>query len=480
MKYLSTILATLLLGFAFTSCDDDEVNSNDRPKNDKADEVTILANDFVYQIMDYYYLYNEGISKDTPPKKIPVIDYNYEKDTKEYFKKLLNPKDIFSFITDDASAFKKEQTGVSTSMGWEYSFMYADATRKNVVASIDYVYPGTPAYNAGARRGDFIFSINGENLTPDNYSNLWNKKGTYKGAHYTDNSSADKIEYSLTPDVINVSPVAETNIFTLEDGTKVGYLLYMNYYAKFNDELTKVFNSFKAEGVSRLILDLRYNPGGEMTACAHLTSLFAPATAVAAEKEIVHYEYNKNLAKEMGDDDISTFTKKVLSSNLDLKDVVIIQGRNSYSASEATILGLKPYMDVYTIGSTSGGKNTAMFVLTPDLFVNNKTKEPFFDKRINNWLIAPLVAVYYNSNMETFDTTDGDGMDPDFEYDEFNNLARLPLGDKNEALTALALEYIANGKISSSKSAAYNNAVNLIDVTDYKTPLALQIPFTLK
>ncbi len=468
MKYYTLLIAALLSCLSFTSCKDNE--------SEYAEDETRLANSFVYQIMDYYYLYNEGISKNGTP----VIDYTNENDTKKYFKKLLDPKDIFSFITDDAEGFKQSQNGISSSMGWDYSFMYADNSHKYVVAAINFVYPNTPADRAGVKRGDFIFEVNDKRLTPDNFQELWNTNGKYEGSHFFAENTEIPIGYDLTAEEIHTSPVAATNIFTLSDGTKVGYLLYMDFYAEFNNELTDVFNRFKAEGISRLILDLRYNPGGEMLACSHLASLIAPASAVANEEVIIQYKYNSNLSSENGEDsDITKFKKSVLGSNLDLKDIVIIQGRNSYSASEATIIGLKPYMNVYTIGDVSGGKNTAMYVLTPDLFVNNKTKEPFFDESINNWLVAPLVAVYYNSKDETFDTTDGDGMEPDFAYNEFDDLNRHELGDANEALTALALKYIETGSLPQQKSANIDSHTGMVDITSYKKPKALQIPFTI-
>lgn len=483
MKYFSLLIAALFVCVNITSCKDDDIDNPDKPNgtdnggngpSEGVNVLTFLANNFVYQVMDYYYLYNEGI---TDSKGDPVINYSKEPDTKKYFSKLLNEKDIFSFITDDADAFKQEQNGISTDMGWDYSFMYGDSERKTVVASINYVYKGTPADRAGILRGDYVMSVNGKQMTPSNYRDNWGSNGEYEIMRFDENDQKSIFKVNLTSEQINTSPVAEANIFTLTDGTKVGYLLYMNFYSKFNDELTSVFSQFKEAGVSRLILDLRYNPGGEMTACSHLASLIAPRNVVEAKSQIIHYKYNKYLTSEIGNDE-TNFTNTVLNANLNLSDVVIIQGNGSFSASEATIIGLKPYMKVYTIGSTSGGKNTAMFVMTPGDFVNKTTNEPAFDKRINHWLIAPLVAQYYNSADETFDTSDGDGMAPDFSYNELSDLRRLPLGDASEVLVSLAIEYIANGSIASDKSYSLSQWGNIIPATDYKHINAVQIPFT--
>lgn len=449
MKKYSILILALISSIIFVSCDDDTNAQKPKPGPSGASK-TIKANEFVFSIMDTYYLYNEGISDD---KGYPIIDYTKETDTEEYFEKLKDERDIFSFITDDAEEYNKEESGIMTDMGWKVTLMYGDSEKKSVMAAVNYVYEGTPAYEAGVRRGDYVVKINGQQMTPSNYRDVWNKDGQYTLYRFDAEEKREIITCDLKSREINTSPIAEAHIFTLDDGMKVGYLLYMDFKDKFNEELLDVFETFNTEGVSKLILDLRYNPGGAMLACSQLTSLIAPIDVVKSKKQIIHYQYNDNLQKELGVDE-STFVNnsEVLGANLNLKDIVIIQGSGTYSASEATIIGLKPYMNVYTIGSTSGGKNTAMFILTPDMF-ENRLGEPIFDKSINNWLIAPLVAFYYNSENYTFDTTDGDGMDPDYAYNEFDDLYRAPLGKPEEKLTSLALEYIKNGQIAANKSA---------------------------
>lgn len=470
MKKYSILIVALVSSIILVSCDDD-TNAR-KPRSQSSENKTIKANEFVFSVMDTYYLYNEGISDGDG---YPIIDYTKESDTKEYFEKLRDERDIFSYITDDAEAYNQEESGISTDMGWQVSLMYGDSEKKSVIAAINYVYEGTPAYEAGVRRGDYVMKINDKQMTPSNYAELWNTNGKYTLYRFDETEQRDIITVDLQSREINISPVAEAHIFTLDDGTKVGYLLYMGFKDKFDEELTEVFNTFCSNGVSKLILDLRYNPGGAMVACSHLASLIAPIEYVKTKKQIIHYQYNKKLQKQLGVDE-STFVNDadVLAANLNLKDIVIIQGNGTYSASEVTIIGLKPYMNVYTIGSVSGGKNTAMYILTPDLFENN-SGQPVFDKSINNWLIAPLVAIYYNSENYTFDTTDGDGMEPDYSYNEFDDLYRAPLGKPEEKLTSLALEYIANGQIVETKSVRLSPFGNVIPADKYRKIEPLKI-----
>lgn len=444
MKLLKFILAgTIMLSIA--SCKDDKKDDFERTDPSKGGNVvsskTVEANRFVYEIMtDYYYWYSY----------MPSLDYKTQTNTEEYFEKLKYSGDRFSFITDDAEGYFKEESGISTSKGFNQTFMLYKQGEERVVTMINYVYHGTPAEEAGAKRGDIIVAIDGKEQNLDNYYELFSQPtATYTAKRYDKETDGYiDVEYTITAQEISVSPVAEVSVFDTEVG-KVGYLLYLDYYSAFNDELTAAFAKFKEEGVNELILDLRYNTGGEMTAMQRLCSLIAPKANVEKKDLLIWYDFNDKLKKYDSyskDKNATYFDSKVANNSLDLNRIVIITGSSTYSASESTIIGLAPYMDVYTIGNTTGGKNTSMFIMTPEDFQNSQTNEPYFDKAINNWLIAPIVAVYYNADNYTFDPANG--IDPDTEMDEYGADNMGTLGKTDEPLTAAAIEYIETGAIS--------------------------------
>ena len=444
--YVASAMAFLL---AFNACDDDDDNTYTRTDSNSTSisATTIEANRFVYEIMSDYYLWY---------KYMPTLNYKTQSDTEEYFESLLYSGDRFSFILDDADSYFDSEEGISTEKGWDYILMRYDSSSDQVIAVINYVYANTPAANAGVKRGDIILSVDGTQMTLSNYTIFANTSATYGAKRYNEETSSyDDVEYDIVAAEIQTSPVAEHSIFETENG-KVGYLLYMDYYSEFNDELSEVFGEFKEAGVTDLILDLRYNTGGAMTAMQRLCSLIAPESNVGNEDMLIYYEFNDKL-KKAGYDKESTatyFDSSIASNTLNLNRIVILVGSSTYSASEATIIGLQPYVDVYTIGYTTGGKNTSMFVMTPEDFTNSKTGEAYFDSSINNWLIAPIVAQYYNSAGYTFDTSNKEGITPDYEFNEYgvNNMGTL--GDADEPLTALALEYFANGTIESDNNKA--------------------------
>lgn len=456
-----------VLSISFTACSDDDDNTythtttgttTTSEDNTTISDTTLEANRFVYETMsDYYYWYTQ----------MPNLDYRKQSDTEEYFDNLLYSGDKFSFITDDAEAYLKAEEGISTEKGWDYTLMLYSSKDDQVVGVVNYVYANTPAAKAGAKRGDIIVTVDGSKMTTSSYSSFYNSTTTYGVKRFnTETNSYDDLEYSITAAEISTSPVAEHSIFETEKG-KVGYLLYMDYYAEFNNELTSVFSEFKSEGVTNLILDLRYNTGGAMTAMQHLCSLIAPQSNVANKDLLIWYEFNDKLQQSYNKESSATYFNDTLATNsLGLDKVIILVGSSTYSASEATIIGLQPYMDVYTIGYTTGGKNTSMFVMSPSDFTYSKTGKPYYSSYINNWLIAPIVAVYKNSASYTFDTTDGDGMEPDYSFNEYGVDYMGILGNADEPLTALAIEYIENGTISSDNNKAAMVEPNIIAHSD--------------
>ncbi|MEO0334500.1 MAG: S41 family peptidase, partial [Bacteroidota bacterium] len=105
---------------------------------------------------------------------------------------------------------------------------------------------------------------------------------------------------SLTAEVIQADPVLYSEVKTLE-GTNVGYLVYTEFISGNNQEwltsLSESLSSFQAANISELIVDLLYNPGGEIDAAQYLASAIAPPAAVTNEEVLVRYEYNNDLTR---------------------------------------------------------------------------------------------------------------------------------------------------------------------------------------
>ena len=197
-------------------------------------------------------------------------------------------------------------------------------------------------------------------------------------------------------------------------------------------------------------MSCRYNPGGYMNAMDHLCSLIAPQTYVDKGDDLILYKYNNIMSslEGFGKEESTTKFKQDIKS-LNLNRIVIITSDMTYSASEATIIGLEPYMEVTTIGTRTGGKNQSSIQFRPSDFTYTSNNKPVYSKRINDWLLIPIIATFYNSKNETFNTLEG--LTPDYEIDEDDFLLR-ELGSEKEPLIAAGIEYLTTGNVTTGSN----------------------------
>src|SRR5690606_30451146 len=148
-----------------------------------------------------------------------------------------------------------------------------EATSNQVFFAVEYIYRNSPASEAGLKRGDIFYKINGEVLTDANFQSLISLDDMVITLGQV--TASDEL-IALEPDLRLQSqenliqhPIIATNI--IEKGTStIGYLAYSSFIAEYDDELSEVFLGFKAAGVNELVLDLRYNSGGSVATAQKL------------------------------------------------------------------------------------------------------------------------------------------------------------------------------------------------------------------
>ena len=322
------------------------------------------ANLFAYNLMSGYYLWNEEISSELsqwtfsadPIKTVENLRYKEADGT---------PVDRWTSLMDDCSSFLKTVTGNGKTYGFEFVLQYADADHKSVCAIVTFTYENSPARKAGLKRGDIILSVDGTAMTPENYYDMLSEK-------LYDNPTSIKLglyggdSISMTATDMYSNPVNVIKILNA-GGKKTGYLHFSGFTREAAGDLVEVFRGFKEEGIEELILDLRYNNGGYNTTCQVLASMIAPISVVQEGAVFNKAIFNKNLQEEMEDDecfaleysfkdDGKEVTYKPGEANLSLPRLWVIATGQSASASESLICGLKPYMNVTLVGTTTYGK----------------------------------------------------------------------------------------------------------------------------
>ncbi|HBG40504.1 MAG TPA: hypothetical protein DDW85_03690 [Porphyromonadaceae bacterium] len=422
-------------------------------------EETSAINQFIYDGMSTVYLWADEM-KDKKPTSADT-------DSKEYFEKLLYTTDTehgWSWITDDVDALLADFSGEATAaFGFAPYLLWYDQTRTRLVAFVRYVFPGTPAQKAGLVRGDIIDKINSGNITEDNYALLYSTNSETTFTVY-DQQYENPKEVTIVPASLDTDPVLADTIYTeLGSGKKIGYLFYTNFISEYNDHLYEVFQKFKAEGITHLVLDLRYNTGGDVSAATYLASLIAPKAVVETKPLFTELTYNDFINKiyreknwnriYLGSYD-NTKERNPLDANPDLDKVYIIATSHSYSASELLTFCLKPYTQVEHIGEKTGGKYTASWTVHAyDSFEKNGNARAvtIYDEtelsskekdELKNWALQPIVARYTDKNENDFIETDGVIPNYPIESQEYNTETWKRIGDPDDYLLAKAVSLI--------------------------------------
>ena len=439
-RWLPLVVISVLL---FTGCEKKEIP--DEQEQELASAQVQKINGFIKEVMTDVYLWYD---------KLPDIDIKYETNSKDYFHKLLYSEDKWSFITDDITAFEQSLQGVEKTYGYSLAFgpfvNASGAPTGNYFGIVEYVYPNTPASKAGFTRGDIIIKLDGGNITADNYKNLLSgtSVSVTKGI-LTNEGIATGTTVTLVAEELHLDPVLMYKIIE-RDGHKIGYLIYLQYISSYNSSsLYLAFQYFKENQITDLVLDLRYNPGGYTSAAQYLTSSIAPLNTVDNKSTLVSYQWNDKyqaywISKDM-QDQLGVKFDPTVPVKLGLGKVYVLTGKGTASASELTICGLEPYMDVTIVGDTTYGKYTASITIKPEDWYTNESDYTGF----KNWGMQPIIMRYANSlGVTNFKN----GFEPDFRVSDAL-LPAYPLGELTEPLLKKAVENITGTTISAPKKA---------------------------
>ncbi len=396
---------TLLIGylltflFIFSSCEEDEVAPTPEVEVPEAVE-------FVFEAMNQFYFWYKEI-----PGSIKAEDYTDPIEMVEDMR--FRPIDIWTFIARDNGAtvdriLEGTQNGI---IG--IAFAYDDENNLRIVLTL----PDSPADEAGIQRSDIIQKINGVAPSPDTQLSIGETPEL-------EILSADGTVRTVT---LNRADVTENPILHREvkevEGMKVGYLVFNTFNGLAVEELDKAFTEFNAANVDELVIDLRYNGGGLVSAAQHFANLLVPEQNVgdlfvAEEFNDLNSELNSNLLFEEAAQNLSGINR-----------IVFLTTGGTASASELIINGLRPYIDVVLIGQNTRGKYVGSSLIT-----------------FEDYTFAPITFQSANADGEVFIG----GLVPDIDA---NDDITHNFGDVNEEMFGTALDYLT-GKISGARKSA--------------------------
>ena len=365
----------------------------------------------------------------------------------EYVERSSSPK--YSFIDDGSVA--GQLGGVNGDFGFSVFFAGDNDLR------IKYVYAASPADGQGLKRGYQITKINGNSTINTSDASINYVVNAIFGSSTTvaltvlkpDQTTQD---VTVTKAEYNVNPILFSKTYTI-GAKKVGYIVFNTFTTNSTPLLDKAFTQFTTDGITELIVDLRYNGGGSVQTSEAFANLIAPSTQngkvmyttywtqTMQDDQATILQNQKFYAK--GSDNVTrlysyfdySYKPTVAAGNQEvfakrgslngLTRVYFIVTSGTASASELLINNLKPVIDVKLIGKKTYGKPVGFFSIRID----------------KNDLYIPQFETKNQLNQGGY--FDGMAVDKDI----FDDVTK-DFGDTSEKMLAQALYYSANGNFS--------------------------------
>jgi carboxyl-terminal processing protease len=245
----------------------------------------------------------------------------------------------------DPDSYKEMQVETSGSFGG----LGIEITLKDDILTVVAPIEGTPAYRAGLHTGDRIVKIDGlvtkDMSLPDAVKRMRGKPGTKVTISVMREGWTEPKDYDITREQIRVHSVRSHDL-----GGGIAYIKLRQFQEQTPADLDQTLERFTKGGMKSLILDLRNNPGGLLTAAVEVSEKF-----IEDGKLVVYTEgrvRNQNMR-------FSAHAKRAYS-NLPM---VILVNQGSASASEIVAGALQDYGRAMLVGTQTFGKGSVQTII---------------------------------------------------------------------------------------------------------------------
>lgn len=323
-----------------------------------------------------------------------MIDKNYYKKADDYDVLMgmlkgavssLNDPYSYYMTEDEYKKFNEETDGEFAGLG-----IYVSGSIDDNLITIVSPMKGTPADRAGLKTDDKIIKINGEDFTADKMDDAVKimrgkpgEKVKITILRRDKNGKAQFLDFDIVREIIKVQTVSSK---LLKDN--IGYISISGFDTPTYNDFNKEYKELKKQGMTKLILDLRNNPGGLLTTSTQVVNTFL-------DGGLIMYTLDKQNNKE---------TINATKGADDIKIVVLVN-KGSASASEIVAGALKDRKRATIVGTQTFGKGIVQTVYNmPDGEGLKLTTSAYYTPsgvNIHGKGIAPDVKVELNEEVKT-------------------------------------------------------------------------------
>jgi carboxyl-terminal processing protease len=211
---------------------------------------------------------------------------------------------------------------------------------------------GTPAYNLGIKAGDKITHIDGKptkDLTQDeSVDRLRGKVGTDVRVTIVREGMAAPFDITITRAKIVLHAVPYAGMLDKD----IGYIQLASFNQKTASELEGAINKLKKQGMKKIVLDLRWNPGGLLNQAIEVSELFLKNgnRIVSTKGRIVNSESNATRNGIIGED----------------TQIAVLVNQGTASAAEIVSGALQDWDRAIVVGKTTFGKGSVQTIFPLD------------------------------------------------------------------------------------------------------------------
>lgn len=252
-------------------------------------------------------------------------------------------KGMLESLNDPYSVYytKDEVESLKQSSEGEYVGLGISVTQNNEtkVITVTKVYDDSPAKDAGIESGDTIYSINDNVLTDETLDELLvdikgeeGKEVKMQLKRGEETIDADMKLREVLIDVVSYE--------MLEDN--IGYIIIDQFTGTSTEQVEEAINDLKSQGMERIIVDLRDNPGGQLECIQAILNYFLPKDKLLLYSETKDGEQERYYTENDG-----------LITDMPL---CVLVNENSASASEVFAGVVKCYDRGKLVGTKTFGK----------------------------------------------------------------------------------------------------------------------------